>query len=508
MVFSRGDAAGDNETLDHIETNNNDVELVTWDGPDDPENPFNWSLRQKWAITGLAILATFITIFNGTIITVAHDATNAAFHVSDAGFPNSYWPVTSWSMGGAFSSLFLLPLMEDFGVRGVFLSTWAVFILFVIPQAVAQNFATMIVTRFFAGGCCSILSNTAATVIGNIWQTDRERNSTVRLYIAAYMAGSSIGPVIGAPIFQFLSWRWIGYMQLIWYGAFFPIYIFWFKECREIAILGKRAKALRQKGRCAYTQHELDREGTSMLQIVVRSASRPMVMFFTEGVLFILALWSAFTVGTLYLFTQSVEQVFAALYGWSPADAGYIQSAIVIGQLFGLGFAMFSGKIYFNSAARNKECPGTPIPEARLYLAVLGGIFGISGGMFTYAWTSYASFPWIAPAIGLSMVGAGSILVVEGLSGYLMDAYSNYAASAVGACVTGENILSAFLPLAAGSMYTNLGFQWASSLLALISLILCLGPILFVIYGKEIRAKSPLMTSGMMEKARENTESV
>lgn len=28
-----------------------DIEIHTWDGPDDPENPFNWSIRYKWLLT-------------------------------------------------------------------------------------------------------------------------------------------------------------------------------------------------------------------------------------------------------------------------------------------------------------------------------------------------------------------------------------------------------------------------------------------------------------------------
>jgi len=28
-----------------------DPNLVTWDGPDDPENPKNWSIKRKWAAT-------------------------------------------------------------------------------------------------------------------------------------------------------------------------------------------------------------------------------------------------------------------------------------------------------------------------------------------------------------------------------------------------------------------------------------------------------------------------
>lgn len=456
----------------------------------------------------LAVFATFITMMNGTIITVAHAVINEEFGISDASFPHSYWPVTSWAVGGSLSSFLILPLMEDFGVRYVFLGTYLIFICFVIPQALAQNFATLVVTRFFAGSCVAILSNTAATVIGNIWDTERSRNVPVSLYIVFYLAGASIGPVIGAPIFQFLGWRWIGYLQLIWYGALFPVYAFFFKECRGIAILGQRAKNLRKKGRTAYTQHEIDSKGTSLLTIVIRSSSRPLLMFFTESVVFFSAMWSAFTVGTLYLFTQSVEQVFAGIYGWTPAQAGYVQGAIVIGECIGWVGTLFSGSLYFNSASRNKEVPGTPIPEARLYLAIVGGVFGISGGMFTYAWTSYPDLPWIAPAIGLGMVGAGSVIVVSGIADYVVDAYSKYAGSAVGIIVTGENTLSGFLPLAAMSMYSTLGYNWASTLLAFIALALSLAPILLIVFGQKIRARSPFMKEAMLEKRRKSIDSV
>lgn len=34
--------------------------LVGWDGEDDPENPQNWTLRRKWAITTVVSLFTFM----------------------------------------------------------------------------------------------------------------------------------------------------------------------------------------------------------------------------------------------------------------------------------------------------------------------------------------------------------------------------------------------------------------------------------------------------------------
>ena len=33
-----------------------DPNLVQWDGPDDPENPLNWTRSRRWLITGVVIL--------------------------------------------------------------------------------------------------------------------------------------------------------------------------------------------------------------------------------------------------------------------------------------------------------------------------------------------------------------------------------------------------------------------------------------------------------------------
>lgn len=230
-------------------------------------------------------------------------------------------------------------------------------------------------------------------------------------------------------------------------------------------------------------------------------------MICTESVVFISTLWSAFSLGTIYLFTQSAEQVFGELYGWGAIKGGYVQAAIVIGEIIGWIYCLLTNHWYYKSALQNTEIPGVEIPEARLYPALVGGLVGVTGGMFVYAWTSYSFLPWIAPAIGLAMVGAGSVCVVVSIANYLVDAYSKFAGSAVGAIGLGENIFVAFLPLAAQPMYTNLGFHWASSLLGFISLVLAFAPVAVFIWGKEIRARSPFMKEAAQEKRRDSVTS-
>ncbi|KAJ5794319.1 hypothetical protein N7457_000918 [Penicillium paradoxum] len=71
-----------------------DIEIHTWHGPDDPENPFNSVL------TGLPA---------GTYGS-ANDWIEKEFNVPKSPFPNLYWVTTSWNMRPAFWPLIFVPL--------------------------------------------------------------------------------------------------------------------------------------------------------------------------------------------------------------------------------------------------------------------------------------------------------------------------------------------------------------------------------------------------------------
>ena len=437
---------------------------------------------------------------NGTIISVAHKAINEEFHISDTAFPNSYWPTTSWGIGGALFPLILFPVMEDFGVRPVVLGTYFFFICLLIPVGLAQNFATLIVVRFFTGGCVQLLSNAVAGIISDVFQGDRARSVPISFYVTTYLAATSMGPVVGSSIFQCLSWRWTGYIEVIWTAALFPIFIIGLPESRGAVVLRARAKRLRREGKRAYTAEELNH--TPLCELIIKSVQRPLYMLYTESVVVVATIWAAFSLGTIYLFTQSVEQVYGELYGWDAIQAGYVQSAIVIGEILGCGLSVFSNRWYYASSARNTEVPGMPIPEARLYASIIGGFFGVTGGMLIYGWTTYSAIHWMVPTVGLAMVGFGTTSVVVSIANYLIDAYSKYAASAVGAVGLVENTSIAFLPLAASAMYTNLGHHWASSLLAFVSLALVVTPFVVLKWGQKIRARSPFMKEAIIERQR------
>lgn len=65
--------------------------------------------------------SSFVVGLNSTAITAAAGAINARFNVSDVAFTNSYWPITAWNLSGAFTGLLVLPAMEHFGIRWIYL---------------------------------------------------------------------------------------------------------------------------------------------------------------------------------------------------------------------------------------------------------------------------------------------------------------------------------------------------------------------------------------------------
>lgn len=84
---------------------------------------------------------------------------------------------------------------------------YLVFTAMVIPQALAQNFATLLVVRAIAGLVGGVLQNLLEQVAPDVWATDKQRNLPITLYTFVYISGVTLGPVLGAVVHE-LSWRW------------------------------------------------------------------------------------------------------------------------------------------------------------------------------------------------------------------------------------------------------------------------------------------------------------
>lgn len=283
----------------------------------------------------------------------------------------------------------------------------------------------------------------------------------------------------------------IYYVQLIYNAALMPVFYLILKETRGDVILKKRAKKLRkQTGRSIYAESEVEKP--SVVKLLRISFMRPTKMLLTEPVVTFFTLWISFAWGILFLFFSSVVQTFGANYGFGIFQTGLIQLAITVGAAIGTFINPLQDWMYLRTASMNQERPGYPIAEGRLYTSIPGSIL-FTGGLFMYGWSSQPSIHWIVPTISVCIVGVGIYSIYMAVVNYLTDAYEKYAASALSAASLGRNAFGAFLPLASFSLFNNLGFGWAGSLLGFIGAVLSVVPVVLVLKGPEIRRRSPFM---------------
>ncbi|KAI9925845.1 hypothetical protein MW887_005651 [Aspergillus wentii] len=414
---------------------------------------------------------------NATSITTAGEAISVDFDLDNGIFEYNFFSVTAWNAAAAFVPLVTLPLMETYGMRLGYLTAYALFTIFTIPQALAKNFATLVVCRVLAGAFGGTLQNAPDGVAANMFRTAQERVFPLTVYVFSLLFGVTLGPVLGAVV-EPLGWHWIFWIQLMINGVCAPILFFGMPESRGELIYGKISNTLSTQSENAEAAHLLK-------ETVVRGA----ILLTTEPTVTSFTVWSAFAFGLVFISTQSVPIVFTGTYAWPGFTGGIVQLSLGIGQIIGLFAFLIQKNIYTASVAKNTERPGTPIPESILHLAIPSTLIGLAGGLFMYGWSTFQSH-WIVPAIGLGLVGYASMIIVNTATIYVTDAYPGYAASAIAAVAFGENTFAAFLPLAAKPMYVRLGYAWASSLLGFVALVLTLAPVVLLWKGRTIRAKS------------------
>ena len=310
-----------------------------------------------------------------------------------------------------------------------------------------------------------------------MWRTSSDRLFAISIYIFALSLGVTLGPVQGAVV-GVVNWRWIFWIQLIIYGSIAPLILLMPGIVNEVRTT------------------------------VTRSA----VLLTTDPTIFSFMLWCAFSFGLIFMSTESAAVVFSETFQFQGYETGLVQAAIGIGEAIGLLVCIISNQYYSNSRNTKRqrgepsineaekqpqEGADKPIPEYALHFSIPATIFCLSGGLFIYGWTSYQkpTLPWIAPAIGLALQGIGIQVVITAASIYITDSYELYAASAIAAIALGENMFAAFLPLASLPMYTNLGFEWASTLLGVLALLLAGAPVILAWKGKQIRSRSKAIQS-------------
>lgn len=382
------------------------------------------------------------------------------------------------------------PLSELYGRVIIMLISNAWFLIFNLGCALAQNKEEMITFRFLAGIGGSASQAVGGGVLGDLFSAE-ERGKALSVYSAGPLLGPAIGPIAGGWIIQAASWRWIFYSTTIASAVIQAAGIFILQESYAPVLLHRhKEKLIKETGNNAlYT--EFDHPECTLSKTLKIALTRPFRILATQPIVQLLALFMAYLYGMNYLMLASFPTLWFEVYHESTG----IQSLnyISLGMGFWLG-AQIATPLQDRFYARLKrhyvpqDSPGRP--EFRVPVMIPGAII-TPVGLLIYSWTAEAHTHWIGPNIGAAIYAAGSIISFQCVQGYLVDSYTTFAASALGAATVLRSLAGFGFPLFAPSIYAALGYGKGGTVLAVCAIVIGWPvPLLLWKFGERLRARS------------------
>ncbi|GAB1731345.1 hypothetical protein NU195Hw_g5219t1 [Hortaea werneckii] len=454
-----------------------------WTGPDDPENPHNWSLLKRCLhIFPIAFLSFAVTA-GSSLITPSTPEIAQQFSISRT---VSILSLSLFVFGLGIGPMIAAPISETLGRNMVYKISGLVYMLFILGAGFSETLASLLVCRFFAGVAGGPVLAVGAGTNADVFPLHLRAVSS-SFYIMAPFLGPSIGPVIGGFAAQFKGWRWTQwctiFIALAAYLTVLPM-----QETYKKVILQRRAKRLGNSPPPAAAK-----KGWAQIKMVLTiTLARPLHMLATEPIVSLLSAYNAFTFGVLFAFFAAYPYTFQTVYGFNTWQYGLTFLGIGVGVLLGLITAInIDRKIYMRLHRRAKQERKSVIaPEHRLYVG-MAGAFGVPIGLFWFAWTAHPQTHWISPVLAGIPFAWGNLCVFVSAATYLIDVYGALnGASAMAANGLARYTLGAVFPLFTFQMYQHLGIAWATSLLGFVSVAMLPIPWVFYRFGPGIRGRS------------------
>lgn len=456
-----------------------DPNIVDWDGPDDPQNPRNWTFSKKLGIISSISLITFITPLGSSMFAPGVAEVMKEFKSTNAELAS--FVVSVYLLGYAFGPLLLAPLSELYGRQYLYHVTNVLFIVFNVACAKANSLESLIVFRFLAGAAgCTPLTIGAGSMADMVVQ--EKRGKVMAAWALGPLLGPVVGPIAGGYLTEAKGWRWTFWVLAIASGAITINTFCWMTESYHPTLLAKKTKRLIKETGNTNLRSALDK-GISPKNLFLQSIIRPTKMLIFSPIVFILSLYIAVVYGYLYLLFTTISSVFTDTYHFSQGNVGLAFLGIGIGSILGLFvLGATSDPILKKLAAKSGEMK----PEYRL-VPLIPATLLLPAGFFWYGWSAETAQHYVLTIAGTLFIGMGMICSMMTVQTYLVDAFTTHAASAIAANTVLRSTVGAVLPLCGLRMYDSLGLGWGNSLLAFIAVAMIPLPYIFYRYGERIR---------------------
>lgn len=332
--------------------------------------------RVMLVITAL-MLGMFLAALDQTVVSTALPTIVGDLH----GASHLTWVVTAYLLSSTVSTPLWGKLGDQYGRKVFFQVSIVIFLVGSALSGLSSSMLDLIVFRTLQGLGGGGLMIGAQTIIGDV-VSPRERGRYMGLFMAMFGVTTVIGPLIGGVFVEYLSWRWIFYINI------------------PFGIIALVMTAVALPGALTRVRRVIDYAGTILLALSATS----LVLFASLGgtsypwsspLIVALAVAGVVLAGVFLLAERRAREPVIPLSLFRNAA---FSSTSAIG--FVVGFAMYGALTFlplFLQVVKNVSPTDSGV---RLFAMMLGLLVcSIGSGQLVSLWGRYKVFPVVGTAL-------------------------------------------------------------------------------------------------------------
>ncbi len=174
------------------------------------------SSDHRWLILVVVSIAQLMVVLDATVVNIALPSAQASLGFDDS---QRQWIVTAYAL--AFGSLLLLGgrIGDLFGRKRTFLGGLLAFALASAIGGAAPSFGVLVAARALQGVAGAMLAPAALSTLLTTFRNPRDRGRAFGVFGTVAVAGGAVGLILGGVLTQYLSWRWVMYVNVLFAAA-------------------------------------------------------------------------------------------------------------------------------------------------------------------------------------------------------------------------------------------------------------------------------------------------